>query len=160
MKAFDTLFVKYYKLMVANCYFFLRDEQEAKDLVQVFFSEIWEKRLYLNMEGDIKGYLYRSIQNRCLNLQRKQTTEQKKQELFIQAEREIVPENKWTENQYKQLQDALEDMPMQRREALRMIYFEDKKYHDAANEMGISINSLKTHLKIGLRNLREKLTRD
>lgn len=157
IKAFDHLYLKYYKLLYANAYFMLRDEQVAKDVVQVFFVEVWEKQLFLGLEGDVKGYFYRSIQNRCLNEQRKQLNELKRQEIFFRYETEDVIEEQWFEQSQLNLQDALLAMPGQRRQALQLVYLQDKKYSDAADAMGISINSLKTHLKLGLRVLREKL---
>ena len=159
IKAFDRLFMKYYKLLCANAYYLLRDEQEAKDIVQVFFVEMWEKKLFMGLEGDIKGYLYRAVQNRCLNQQRKQLTEQKRQERFVQSREMHEVEEQWLENEHAVLQDALLAMPVQRREALQLVYFQDKKYSEAASVMGISINSLKTHLKIGLRVLRARLNK-
>jgi RNA polymerase sigma-70 factor (family 1) len=162
IKAFDRLFIKYYKLLCANAYFLLRDEQEAKDIVQIFFVEMWEKKLFMILEGDIKGYLYRSVQNRCLNHQRKQLSDHKKQEFFFQS-RHVYELDELDEQDMEQenanLQDMLLKMPVQRREALQLVYLQDKKYSDAAEVMGISINSLKTHLKIGLRVLREKLNK-
>jgi RNA polymerase sigma-70 factor (family 1) len=159
IKAFDRLFLKYYKLLCANAYSLLRDEQEAKDIVQLFFVEMWEKKLFMGLEGDIKGYLYRSVHNRCLNQQRKQLTEQKKQEMFVQSREVYETDDQWTENEPANLQEALLAMPVQRREALQLVYLQNKKYRDAADVMGISINSLKTHLKIGLRVLRERLNK-
>ncbi|MCE6992456.1 sigma-70 family RNA polymerase sigma factor [Dyadobacter sp. CY323] len=159
IKAFDRLFLKYYKLLCANAYSLLRDEQEAKDIVQLFFVEMWERKLFMGLEGDIKGYLYRSVQNRCLNQQRKQLMDQKRQEMFIQTLESFEMEDQWMEHEPVNLQDALLAMPGQRREALQLVYLQNKKYRDAADVMGISINSLKTHLKIGLRVLREKLNK-
>ncbi len=156
-KAFDHLYLKYYKLLYANAYFILRDEQAAKDIVQVFFVEVWEKQLFLSLEGDVKGYFYRSIQNRCLNEQRKQQSEQRRYEVFMRHQADDVVEEQWFEPSPVNLQEALLTMPGQRREALQLVYLQDKKYSDAANTMGISINTLKTHLKIGLKVLREKL---
>lgn len=158
--AFNSFFRKYYRLLVANALFFTRDEQEAKDIVQDFFFEFWHKKLYLRMEGDVKGYLYRSIQHKCYNLQRRKTPEQ--QRAILSGYEEAAPEedNEEKEERLVRLEAALEDLPPQRREVLKRIYFEEKKYQDAADEIGISLNTLKTHLKIGLRNLREKLKKD
>lgn len=159
-EAFNAFFMKYYKLLVANALFFTKDEQEAKDVVQDFLFEFWHKKLYLRLEGDIRGYLYRSIQHRCFNLQRRKVLEQ--QGSAISAYDEAGPEedNEEKEDRLVRLQKALDDLPPQRREVLQRIYFEEKKYRDAADEIGISLNTLKTHLKIGLKNLREKLKKD
>ena len=158
-KAYDLIFLKYYKLLCINSYFFLKDEQEAKDLVQNFFIEMWDKKLYMSLEGDIKGYLYRSVKNRSLNCLRTAENAAKKQvayELVYQTDL-YTEDITRPELAYNSLKEALKELPDKRREALQMVYFENKKYIDAADEMGISINSLKTHLKIGLKNLRDKI---
>ncbi len=155
--AFDQMFVKYYKLLCLNAYSFIKDDEEAKEIVQIFFSDFWEKKLYLNMHGEIKGYFYRSIQNRCLNHIRKKETELKKQKQLAIDLENIDEEAHFSEKTYLQLENVLQEIPKQRREALRIVYFENKKYQEAADSMGISINSLKTHLKLGLKNLRKKM---
>lgn len=158
--AFNTFFRKNYKLLVANALFFTRDEQEAKDIVQDFFIEFWHKKLYLRLEGDIKGYLYTSVQHRCFNLQRKKIPDQQGTRLLAYDEAEPNDSREEEEETLARLQEAVNDLPPQRREVLKRIYFEEKKYQDAADEIGISLNTLKTHLKIGLKNLREKLKKD
>ncbi|GAA4780105.1 RNA polymerase sigma-70 factor [Olivibacter ginsenosidimutans] len=156
--AYDALFLKYYKMLCVHAYFYLAEEEEAKELVQQFFVAFWEKGMYHHLEGDIKGYLYQAIKHKCLNRLRKWENEQKLAERVraetIAAEEE---DREVVENLYYLLEQALHDLPMQRREALTMVYIQDKRYRDVAQEMGISINSLKTHLKLGLKNLRERL---
>lgn len=160
LKAYDTIFLKYYRLLCINAFFFLKDEQEAKDLVQVFFVDFWEKGLYKKMDGDVKGYLYQSVRNRCLNVLRKRISDGKKQSLFERNHQLDVyhPEDHNRIDQtYTYIREALFDLPKQRREALQIVYLEDKKYIEAAAQMGISINSLKTHLKFGLKSLRDQI---
>jgi RNA polymerase sigma-70 factor (ECF subfamily) len=57
------------------------------------------------------------------------------------------------------LQRALGELPVQRLQAFKLVYMEDHQYREAAKEMGISINSLKSHLKLALKFLRMRLQR-
>lgn len=156
-RAYDAIFLKYYKLLCVNAYFYLHDEQEAKDLVQAFFLEMWEKQIYMRLSGDIKGYLYRSVQNRCLNHLKKRETLEKRQEVYQVTENATSDTDEDIEHTYVKLDHAIGELPNQRKEALKLVYLQNKKYQEAADIMGISLNSLKTHLKIGLKNLREAL---
>ncbi|WP_143305791.1 sigma-70 family RNA polymerase sigma factor [Chitinophaga vietnamensis] len=155
--AFDALFVKYYKLLCLNAYWFLRHEQESKDLVQTFFMDIWDKKLYLYFNGDIKGYLHQAVKNRCLNHLKKQRVHLQQQVAFSHHQEEgeegEMPQDGVTDY-YKQLSTTLDDMAGQKRVAIQMVYLQGKRYQEAADEMGISINSFKTHLKRGLKLLR------
>ena len=156
-QAYDAIFLKYYKLLCVNAYFYLHDEQDAKDLVQAFFLEMWERQIYMRLNGDIKGYHYRSVQNRCLNHIKKKETLEKRQEVYHLSEHALCDTGEDMEHTYAKLDNALGGLPNQRKEAVKLVYLQNKKYQDAADIMGISINSLKTHLKIGLKNLREAL---
>jgi RNA polymerase sigma-70 factor (family 1) len=158
MNAFDGIFHKYFKFLVASAYLYIKDEQEAKDIVQDLLFEFWNKKLYLKLEGDIKGYLYRSVQNKCINYYRKKQIEKQRSISFVQELHGQTDEDfSQIEKELEELEFALEDLPPQRKEALKQVYIEEKKYQEAADAMGISLNTLKTHLKIGIKNLREKL---
>ncbi|HWV73303.1 MAG TPA: RNA polymerase sigma-70 factor [Pseudosphingobacterium sp.] len=157
--AFDALFHKYYKLLCGYAFLFLKDEENAKDIVQNLFVEIWEKRRFEYLEGNVMSYLYKSVHNRCLNYIRNNETKLRRQLDYEEYTREThhATDHELREQVYKRLETNLDRLPKQRREAISLVYLEDKKYQDVANAMGISINSLKTHLKIGLKNLRDKI---
>ena len=157
--AFDALFHKYYKLLCGYAFSFLKDEEDAKDIVQNLFIEIWEKRRFEYLEGNVKSYLYKSVHNRCLNHLRNNETKLRRQVDYEEHTGEInhTTDHELREQVYKRLEINLDKLPKQRREAISLVYLEDKRYQEVANAMGISINSLKTHLKIGLKNLREKI---
>jgi RNA polymerase sigma-70 factor (ECF subfamily) len=155
VSAYDAFFLKYYKLLCLNAYWFLHNEQEAKDIVQTFFLDIWDKKLYLSFNGDIKGYLHTAVRNRCLNYIKKQKVYLEKQETFSHMQEHAFTINTDTSpDYYKQLSTSLNDMGGQKSVAIQMVYLQGKKYQEAADEMGISINSFKTHLKNGLKVLR------
>jgi len=156
-KAFDGIFHKYFKFLVATAYMYLKDEQEAKDIVQDLLFEFWDKKFYLRLEGDMKGYLYRSVQNKCINYYRKKETERQKTILFVQEVQNHGEDIYQKEQNLSGLEMAMNNLPPQRKEALKQVFIEEKKYQEAADAMGVSLNTLKTHLKIGIKNLREKL---
>ncbi|MEO6229535.1 MAG: sigma-70 family RNA polymerase sigma factor [Ferruginibacter sp.] len=155
LSAYDTLFVKYYKLLCVSAYFFLQDEQESKDIVQTFFIDIWEKKIYLQFQDDIKGYLHRAIKNRCFNHISKQKTRDKNHHAFAEMQDKAVESYKEpVPDYYIQLNNTLQGIACQKRVAIEMAYLKGKSYQEGADEMGISINSFKTHLKSGLKILR------
>jgi len=157
LAAFDELYLKYFKLLSANAFFFLKDENEAKDMVQSLFLDIWEKKQYEHFHNDIKGYLFLAVKNRCLNYLKSQKVKSARDESvkYLQKEQSAEPgEHTDSIHQEEQLRKLLSEMKGQKKSALTMVYFKEKKYSEAAEEMGISVNSLKTHLKSALKTLR------
>lgn len=157
LTAFDILYEKYFKLLSVSAFYYLQDENEALDTTQNLFLDIWEKKLYQNFHEDVKGYLFLAIRNRCFNAikaKKRQMGHASDYQRLQSADR--IEENTESPDQYyayhlKQLLDGLKG---QRKKALDLVYFQQKKYSEAAEEMGIGINSLKTHLKSALKVLR------
>lgn len=153
--AYDELFLKYHRPLCLNAFWLLKDEEEASDLVQTFFIDIWDKKLYLHFNGEIRGYLFQSVRNRCLTYLKKRKNEMGHKQAFTQLQDDaFLPPQEGGPDYYKQVLAAIDDMATQKKSAIQMVYIQGKRYQEAADEMGISINSFKTHLKRGLKVLR------
>lgn len=158
LQAFEQLFRHYYKPLVAEAYFLLKDQTEAQDQVQLLFIEIWDRKLYRNIHVSVKSYLHTAIHNRCLNLLEKKKTKTNQFNAYARTLQDRISGNVMEMNETSRMvHSILNELPAQRLKAVSLVYLEDKKYQDAAAEMGITINSVKTHLRLSLKALREKI---
>src|SRR5690606_13560382 len=105
-------------------------KEEAKDIVQEFFVDLLEKKRYVHLKGDIKGYFYRSITNRCFNKLRKTERERRRAECLVtdEAITDIQLDPNKNEKLYDKLQHAFSLLSVQRKEALKLVYVKDKRY--------------------------------
>lgn len=156
-EVFDFIFTKFYKFVFVKAFFIIQDKEAAEDLVQSFFIDLWENKHYLMLEDDMKGYLYRSIRNRALNYLRDTEKKLKRQEHYLINRGDSFEKIEEPNEQICHLKQALNELPNQQQRALRIVYMQARKYQEAADLMGISINSLKSHLKTGLKNLRIRI---
>ena len=162
LEAYEILFKRHYKTLCLQAAFLLSDECEAEDLVIELFIEIWDKKIYRNIEQSFKAYLYKSIRNKCINRARKNKLSKQKQEGYRHYRQETKDkEHSWLEQRElaSNINNVLLELPAQRLKAFTLVYLEKKRYQDAADEMGLSVNSVKTHLKLALKVLRNKLER-
>jgi len=157
LTAFDELYLKYYTLLCASAYFFLKNGPEAKDLVQSLFLDILDRQLYIHFHDDIKGYLFLAVKHRCINHIKKQRVQERHEKGYSVLQEEGEAEWLLGEEHYQRVHSLLEGMPDQKKTAIQMVYIHGKRYQDAADAMRISINSLKTHLKTGLKFLRGEI---
>jgi RNA polymerase sigma factor (sigma-70 family) len=158
LDAFEQLFKLYYKPLVAEAYYLLKDETEAQDQVQLLFVELWDKKLYRNLNADVRLYLHRAIKNKCLNLLKKNKTKENRLAAYARTVQDRINGDVAEVNETSRRVNAiLGELPAQRLKAVSLVYMEDKKYQDAAEEMGITINSIKTHLKLAMKTLQQKL---
>ena len=160
--AFGQVFKQFYKQLRLEAFLLLNDTNDAEDMVQQLFLDIWQKQLYANVDLSLRAYLHTAIRNRCLNLlDRKKTYEKTITEYAdtLPAEGVMEPSSHTSATLPAHMETALASMPAQRLTAFNLVYMEEKRYKEAAMEMGVSINSLKTHLKIGLKFLRSTIER-
>jgi RNA polymerase sigma-70 factor (ECF subfamily) len=158
---FRQLFHTHYENLHRYAYTFLKDSQNANDIVQSVFTRLWEKRDTVTFDEDIKGYLYTAVHNRCLNNIRNERTKARYMEYkktdagsFIQdgtAYKVLVTELS------KRIAQATAALPEQCRIIFLKSREEGKKYAEIAAELGISVKTVETQMSKALRILREKL---
>ena len=153
--AFETIFKRYYKQLRVEAFLLLKNQKDAEDLVQELFLDIWNKQLYRNVQHTIGAYLHMAIRNKCLNFLEKEKRAQKKVQAYNPS-LATFPEEQDISLPYI-FQSALNKLPAQRLKAFTLVYMEEKKYEEAAAEMGISINSIKSHLKLAIKSLKNHL---
>lgn len=157
-KAYEILFDRYYRFLCLEASLFLMDQAEAEDLVVELFIEIWDKKLFRKIDRSFKAYLYRAVRNKCINALQKRKVLLKKQRHY---EDPLLREGAASRIEQRELaagiKGALQDFPAQRLRAFTLVYIEKKRYQEAAEEMGLSVNSVKTHLKMAIQVLRNKL---
>lgn len=153
-EALELLFKKYYKLLTISAFYILKNEMEAEDMVQAFFVDFWERRLFNNINSSLKAYLTTAIRNRCLKEIEKEALRQKRLADYQYTISELEEEQEVICGEIN-VDKILADLSVQRFQAVTLVHYQNKKYKEAAYEMGISVNSLKTHLKLAFKTMRD-----
>ncbi|MBK1440975.1 RNA polymerase sigma factor [Parapedobacter sp. ISTM3] len=158
LHALEAVYRRFQPVLLAKAVFMMRDHATAADLVQGLFIEFWEKQLYQQIEDNLGGYLYRALHNRCLNALKAQQTQHERiagyHEQYTDYDDAPDVEIGLEKGAIARLMDQL---PPQKREVLTLVVLEDRKYQEAADIMGISVNTIKTHLRLALQQLREQV---
>lgn len=160
IQAFEQVFTSCYALLKTEAFLLLEDDKDAEDIVQQLFTDIWNKKLYRNIDVSLRAYLYTAIRHKCLNFLEKRKHYEKVVGNYAETIDISTTEEEIPAELPVYMQQALGELPPQRLAAFNLVYMEDKSYKVAAGEMGISVNSLKTHLKMGLKFLRTTLQRN
>lgn len=134
----------------ANSYLF--DQNWSEDIVQEVFIHLWEKANELDIKSSLKGYLYSMVRNRCLNfLKSLKITDDAKVldmqsmlssdydlEFFSSDDLKVI---------HHQLLKVVEGLPSKMQQIVKMRFIENYKYVEIAEELGVSVNTVKTQLK-------------
>jgi len=167
-KAFDKVYRHYFKGLCAYAYTFLKDHFASEEIVQNFFTGLWESKVLRTISISLKLYLYRGVHNKCINYLKSLSVEQKRlaqYTKYIQEEIELmnmdtesdIYERFFSENFEKDVYEAIDALAPQQKKIFTLSRFQQKSYNDIANELSISINSVKTQMARALQKLRALL---
>jgi RNA polymerase sigma-70 factor (ECF subfamily) len=154
-KAFRLLFDRYYSGLCIVAQFYTENPVEAEDLVQQFFIKLWEEKYFKNINGSFQNYLMTGIRNQCINFVKKKKTNRKRMGQ-LPNEKEIDQSFDFLLNDEEQaiFNKAISELPEQSRKSVELVYFSNQSYKDAADQLNVSVNTIKSHLKNGLRKLK------
>ncbi|MDE5611076.1 MAG: RNA polymerase sigma-70 factor [Odoribacter sp.] len=154
-RAFDVLFKEHYEELCRFARAFVRVPDMAEHIVSEVFVRIWERGLRLREGTSLESYLYVAVRNGCVTQMRSRREMVRLESI---AEREEEVEELWREERLEEVWTAVERLPEQCRLILKLVVLEDMKYADVAERLGISVNTVKTQMKIAYRELRREFS--
>ncbi|SFB77892.1 RNA polymerase sigma-70 factor, ECF subfamily [Parapedobacter composti] len=157
INAFREMYLNYYKRLFVRAFMVLKNREVAEDVVQDLFLKLWQSKGY-DKALQLDAYLYRAVQNACFDyIKRNKQLESVFFESFIDdmAEAQHLLAQEDVDDKLKQLRNALDGLPEQCKKIFDLVYLQQKKYQEAADITGVSINTVKTQLKRGLIKIRE-----
>ena len=169
LSAFEELFRLYYPRLKKYAVSILHNSNEAEDLVQDVFYQLWKERSQLDKQKNTGAYIFTILKNRCLNLLRHKIVEEEyviqqsrneSEELYHISFRETDEFVSMEKRIMKELENIISEMPPKCQEAFRLKWFEGKKIREIAEIMKISTTMVDKHLAKGLQITREKMNRD
>jgi RNA polymerase sigma-70 factor (family 1) len=159
-KVFEKVFKDHFKSLHAYAYTFLKDDEQAEEVVQNVFCRIWEKRDQLKPDGSLKSYLYRAVHNESLNYLKHQQVKASFQVLYADGlgQADDDTSRKVMVNELEtRIRQAMSELPQQCRTIFQLSRFEQLKYQQIADEMGLSIKTIENQMGKALKLMRTKL---
>ena len=150
-KAFKLL-VDTYQLMVVNtCYAFVHDRDEAEDIAQDLFVQVFESLGRFRFESKLSTWLYRIAVNRSINHCKSPRGRAIKIDIDSWKQQEVaqsveMPQQQILEEQeqIELLHKAIDKLPENQRTALILNKYEELSYKEIADVMGVSLSSVES----------------
>ncbi|MGJ8761148.1 MAG: RNA polymerase sigma-70 factor [Polaribacter sp.] len=156
IKKKDTVALKkcydlFFQDLVVSANRYVSDFSVSEDIVQEVFVYIWEHSEKIEIKTSLKAYLFVMVKNRCLNhLKSIKITDNQD---YIEYSRSLIDRveilNFTEENNtlYLKVLAIVDEMPLKMQKIFKLKFIEDYKYNEIAEELNISLNTVKTQLK-------------
>lgn len=157
---FEHVFKHHFKNLYRYALTILQDHDQAEDIVQNVFYKLWDKIESLQFSGSLAAYLYRAVYNESLNHLKHKKVRRTYQTYITHtmkdqtdgAQRKVI----FSELE-RRLQAAINELPEQCRTIFQMSRFEELRYLDIADRLGISVKTVENQMGKALKQLRVKL---
>jgi len=166
--AFKELVEKYQTMVINTCIGFLHDKQDAEDIAQEVFIEVFYSLRKFRQEAKLTTWMYRIAVNKSLNFLRS-----KKRRQWIQSFEDVFGMSRQDQKQPAEMRNPATDMEMQeeatlihnainslsenQRIAFTLNKYDDLPYSEIAEIMGVSLSSVESLIHRAKMNLQQKL---
>lgn len=159
-QAFTEIHNRYSGVLFVHAFRMLDQEEEAKDLVQDLFTNLWVRRHEISLNAALSSYLYTAIRNRVLDVIARKKTEEKyfKSLAHFLEEGESITDQ---EIRRKELSALIEReislLPARMRQIFEMSRKKNQSYKEIAEQLNISDTTVKKQVSNALTILRKKI---
>jgi RNA polymerase sigma-70 factor (ECF subfamily) len=163
---FKLLFHSYYKPLSSYALTFIKYADVDEEIVQEIFIKIWENRNDLNISSSLRSYLFRCVHNNCINyikhieVKNKQTREIT-EDIFYHSELANLSSSGSSLEMIVSgeleacLEKVIHNLPGECRRIFILKRYEQLTNQEIADQLNISINTVKTQLLRAFEKLRE-----
>lgn len=157
-RAFNQMYYQTNKNIYNAVMAYVKNEHIAIELVQQVYVKFWNNRQKLKDVNSLKDYLFIIAKNLTLDHFKKVTKETKFFAKLTLRENDAVntTDEKIEQIEYdKLLQNAIEQLPPQQKEAWLLVNDQELSYAEIAVKMNISKLTVKRHLELSRKSVRD-----
>ncbi len=159
-QALNAIFKMYYAPLCLFAERMLHDRPAAEDVVGDTFIKLWNRHADFENLMNIKAFLYITTRNACLNLLKQMQRESlsRKQLAYLTGDQEGFVLNEIVRSEILQeINREIENLPSQCRKIFKMSYLDGKKNQDIADQLEISVHTVKNQKARAIQLLKVKL---
>ena len=154
---FDIVYRQLFRKYYANLLFYatrMVGEEDAEDVVQEVFVELWHRKDSVTVGEQIQAFLYRAVYTRALNVLKhrdiKNSYEAVMQEVYNKRALFYQPDD-------NDVLKRIDELPEKCKLVFKLSYLHNMKNKDIAEAMDVSLRTVEAHMYKALKFLRSRL---
>ena len=157
-EAFTEIYKRYWDRMYIVAYNKLGNTEDAEEIIQDIFLDLWKRRKTLEISKTLEGYLATAVKYKVINWMAVKNRIIR-EELNDAHENILFTQPGWIDfaDFQKQLTDTVERLPEKCRLVFKLSRSEGLSHKEIASRLGIAKKTVESHLSRALSSLRSAL---
>lgn len=161
MAAFDAIYSRYCHKLHRFVLMYLKQEEDAEEIVQEVFIKIWESREKIDVFSSFESFLFTIAYNATISLLRKRMNETRSREHLKSLQGIETAEGIINEIQFKeltrQLHSLLDQLTPRQKEIYLLSREQGLSHDEIAKKLNISTSTVNNHLVAVLKFLKSNI---
>lgn len=162
--AFYHIYERYCKKLYWFVFKFIKQKEDAEEIVQEVFVKIWESRNKIDAYSSFESFLFTVAYNATISMLRKKANETKYIEYLkslqhINNSPDLIDEIHFNELNNK-VRSLLDELTPRQKEIFQLSREQGLSHDEIAKKLGISVNTAKKHIANTLAFLKSKIDND
>jgi RNA polymerase sigma-70 factor (family 1) len=161
LNAFRELYSRYWKKLFDEAYKRLKSKEQAEEVVQELFTNLWTKRQSIQINTTISAYLFSSVVHHVIDIYRKEMVRAKYSQAFkiVNTEADTSTEDGiMLKDLTYTIEEEISHLPDKCRSVYELSRKEHKTNKEIASYLGISEKTVEQHLTKALKKIRFTLS--
>lgn len=157
--AFTEIYNRYWAEMYYHAFRILKDEENAKDVIQDIFSNLWLKSASINVEIKLSGHLYIAVRNKVFNLIAQNKVRNDYLNSVAAFFTEAVSDTHLLDEKelIAVVETEIQNLPPKMREIFELSRKENLSHKEIAQKLNISDQTVKKQIQNALKVLKPKI---
>lgn len=159
--ALDSLFEEYYQALVYFAFRMIRSREDAQDIAIESFAKLWEKREGFENYQNIKGFLYLTTRNACIDYFRRTQKDRLLKSALHHLSDTFQEETTGLEQiraeTLRKITEEMEKLPQQCRSVFELSVIRGLKSRQIADQLNISVSNVTSQKSRAVHILRAAL---
>lgn len=160
--ALATLYDQYSTLVFSLVLRIVKDKQEAEDLLQEIFLQVWDKAAtFDSRRGNLYAWLMTLSRNRSIDRIRRNKGTRTRQQKLSEERMAVIPDDSEATpleavvgfERANMVRDALQQIPQEQCEVLLLAYFSGLSQSEIASQLQLPLGTVKTRTRQGMTKL-------
>jgi len=155
-KAFEILYLQYFKRIFSFIRARINEQEAASDLTQDVFLRFWQARKRIDVNRSIESYLFRSARNAIINYLQHESVKKKASHVLIHNSHGFANEPDDLFDVEMHIARLIENLPIEIREVFMASRFEHLGYAEIARRFALTIKQVEKRMGKALAQLRSE----